>query len=940
MPLKKPLGCAGCSLETKGYSYTTPVGPISSKILFVGEAAGANEAITGTPFSGPAGYMLNRLLGMVGIPRETVRIDNVVRCQPPNNWLSGAPWEETAIAHCDQYIQQTLNMGHQVVVPLGGIAARKLLGIPQGAKNAGIGNLHGTVTRDALDRFWIVPTFHPSFLQRGATNYIGVVLHDLLVAKEIAQNGFQPRLETLEIDPPVERFRAYADELKQAFKRDPNIWLAVDIETPEKEKGVDEGELEDDPTFEITRINFAYEEDHAVTVPFIGPYVFIIQEILALNIKKAFWNIEYDRPRLIHNDCPVAEPAHDLMWGWHMLQSDIPRGLGFVSPFYSRRPPWKHLSDSNPGQYAAIDAIQTVRCANGIERHLKEQGMWQTYIDHMYDLDRLVLRPIESIGLFMERGDAEKGTGLLGTQKRLQGMLDEISDKLTAIVPIKVIPYEKELKTPRTITDADGNLAEGFEVITRKTMGYVCSKCGERNVPKRHNKLKKGNCQDATLIYDEVEINLWVKRGKFNSASPKQVKDYLKARGYKVPKGKNTDETTDHQALESLRKKHKKDPFFDLIIDDRAIRKLKGTYIDGMLERQDEGGRVHGKYTHAPSTLRLSSYNPNLQNLITDGKKEDHLQLGKMFRECVVASPGHIIVEADFSGIEAVVTGWCAGDPDYIRIAKISPHAYLCSHMVGEPADLSWDDQKLIDYLVGYIKKEKRFKIHYNKAKRVVHGSSYGLTPRGMRLTYPEEFPTVTAAEVLQKLFFEIAPKVKAWQDKTILLADKQHYIGGTSHPFRYKHWFWDAISKRYLKPAVARQRMAIGAKVIEINGSHYEVTLGSDAKRAIAFVPQSIASGILKEVALRLMRPNSEYYIGNLFNGKTPIRMLTHDSITLEVPLHEEDYATKMLVAAMLVPIKQMPLPKEWGLGEHLSIGVEVQRGVKWSEMEDVKVA
>ena len=68
--------------------------------MIVGEALGDREVQRGQPFIGPAGGMLDKLLRKVAVDRKEVRIDNTVRCQPPKNWLVGAPWEPGATAQC------------------------------------------------------------------------------------------------------------------------------------------------------------------------------------------------------------------------------------------------------------------------------------------------------------------------------------------------------------------------------------------------------------------------------------------------------------------------------------------------------------------------------------------------------------------------------------------------------------------------------------------------------------------------------------------------------------------------------------------------------------------------------------------------------------------------------------------------------------------------
>lgn len=79
------VDCQLCSLAK---TRTLPVvgkGSHSAKIMFVGEAPGANEDQTGRPFCGRAGDILSELLESIGVKREEVYICNILKCRPPNN---------------------------------------------------------------------------------------------------------------------------------------------------------------------------------------------------------------------------------------------------------------------------------------------------------------------------------------------------------------------------------------------------------------------------------------------------------------------------------------------------------------------------------------------------------------------------------------------------------------------------------------------------------------------------------------------------------------------------------------------------------------------------------------------------------------------------------------------------------------------------------------
>lgn len=377
----------------------------------------------------------------------------------------------------------------------------------------------------------------------------------------------------------------------------------------------------------------------------------------------------------------------------------------------------------------------------------------------------------------------------------------------------------------------------------------------------------------------------------------------MEGAGYQggTSKGAKTDTpSTDKKTLEALVSKA---PIFQDLLDYRAVQKVKSTYVDGTIERLAKGrqqdGRLHAKFLRRPSTLRLSCVDPNLQNVVAD-RGENQLAAG--FRKVIVASPGCVLIESDFSAIEAVLSGYFMGDPNFIRLAALGVHGYHASHVVGRPANLSWSDSELGKYLK-QIKREEP--IQYDKSKRCTYGTLFGMGPFGLHKTYPELFPNLRTAAANQDLLYGICPKLKEWHNGLRYKAWKQGYLGGGDHPFGFKHWFWDVFTWNKWKG---------------------DWDLGKDAKRVVAFYPQSTAGGILYESCLELM--TGERSIGHTYYGSTPIRALIHDSILLEI---EEKYLD--FVLSRLVEVMTRKLPNVGGL----SIGVAIKVGKSWADMEEV---
>lgn len=411
------------------------------------------------------------------------------------------------------------------------------------------------------------------------------------------------------------------------------------------------------------------------------------------------------------------------------------------------------------------------------------------------------------------------------------------------------------------------------------------------------------------IIKSRLPVTRYFVRGEFNPRSPMQLLGLMESRGHAVGTSKNSDKpSTNKKVLEALAKK---DPFYQDILNHRAISKVKSTYVEGVESKLDAASRCHPKFLHKPSTLRLSCKEPNLQNVVQDREQEGEAPIAAGFRNTIVSGPDCTLWEADFGGIEAVITGYCIKDPTYIRLARLGVHAYVASHLIGKPANLKWSDEELGAY---FKKLKKEHDEPYNRAKRVVHGSNYLLSPFGMVRNYPTMFNLKTATEI-QELYFKLCPTLKPWHQQQQLAAHKNGFL---SNRFGYKHWFWD---------------------VFTWNSTAGAYKLGTDGKRVIALEPQGTGAACLKEACLRLLEPTSPSYIGDSYFGKTPVRALIHDSIFGESETETLPSVLTKVYREMTKPIPQLPLPSEWNMGTHLSIGVVIKTGQVWADMEEYAV-
>lgn len=414
------------------------------------------------------------------------------------------------------------------------------------------------------------------------------------------------------------------------------------------------------------------------------------------------------------------------------------------------------------------------------------------------------------------------------------------------------------------------------------------------------------------IVQKEIQVDRWFIHDEFNFASPKHIREYMAAKGLLVRPSKHSKTglpSTDEQTLQRLAKK---DKVFHLILQMRELQKMDSTYATGLLGRIKDDGRIHSKFLHRPYTMRLSSQDPNLQNL--PGEDDDPDSLHSQFRRCIKAAPGCMLVSMDFAAIEAIETGWWSGDKTYFQLAKHGIHSYLVSHRVGKPADPDWDEAKLSSYLRD-IKAEYKNQPVYAALKKTVHTTNYGGTEYQLHSASPDLFPTLKAARELQDYYYELCPLLKEWHAQVRATADRQGYLGGKSHPFGYKAWFWDVTSwdSRYRK-----------------------YRPGTDWNKVVAFYPQSSSAGVLFDAGLRMTDPDSPWFIGDLYHGRTPIRALIHDEFMFEVPKPKVDRLIELASMAMKEPVLKQPLP--WDPTNYLTFDVDVKVGPSWGELEKIK--
>ena len=149
--------CVRCGLCERRTNVVFGVGNRETDILFVGEGPGAQEDLKGEPFVGPAGKLLDDMLSIIDLDRNTnCYIANIVKCRPPEN---RDPMETEQDACVDYLRNQVALIRPKIIVCLGRIAARRLI-----REDFRITREHGTwVEKNGV---WMTAIYHPSALLR------------------------------------------------------------------------------------------------------------------------------------------------------------------------------------------------------------------------------------------------------------------------------------------------------------------------------------------------------------------------------------------------------------------------------------------------------------------------------------------------------------------------------------------------------------------------------------------------------------------------------------------------------------------------------------------------------------------------------------------------------------------------------------------------------
>jgi DNA polymerase-1 len=360
----------------------------------------------------------------------------------------------------------------------------------------------------------------------------------------------------------------------------------------------------------------------------------------------------------------------------------------------------------------------------------------------------------------------------------------------------------------------------------------------------------------------ETEKDIYALAGEtFNIASPKQVGEILFDKLKIIEKAKKTKTgqyTTSEEVLESLRGKHE---IISKILEHRGLKKLLGTYIDALpLLINPDTGKVHTSFNQTvTSTGRLSSSNPNLQNIPIRNEE------GKEIRRAFIPDDGCLFFSADYSQVELRIMAHLSEDKNMID-------AFLSGH----------DIHAATAAKIGKIDINEVTPDMRRKAKTANFGIIYGISVFGLadRMNVERK-----EAKDLIDGYFETYPQVKAYMDKSIEAAQQKGYVETIFH------------RKRYLP---------------DIN-SRNAVVRGYAERNAINAPIQGSAADIIKVAMIRIYTRFQAEQI------KAKMILQVHDELNFSVPVEEKERVEKIVIEEMENAYRMhVPLKADCGWGKN----------------------
>jgi DNA polymerase I-like protein with 3'-5' exonuclease and polymerase domains len=373
-----------------------------------------------------------------------------------------------------------------------------------------------------------------------------------------------------------------------------------------------------------------------------------------------------------------------------------------------------------------------------------------------------------------------------------------------------------------------------------KALEPILTKMSEAGILVDVDSLNKMSVETGKRI-EKLEKAIIKEAGKdFNVASPIQLSEILFDTLGLPTVGIKKTKSGYSTGVSELEKLIDKSPIIKLILEYRQLAKLKNTYLDTLPKLVDENNRIHTTYLQETSTGRLSSRDPNLQNIPIRS------ELGAEIRKAFIAPKGFKLLKADYSQIELRIVASLAKDQKMIETFREGQDIHT-----RVAADLN---NKSLDEVT---KAERR------NAKTVNFSVLYGVSPFG--LAARTDMSAIQAKEYIEK-YFEIYSGIKKYMKDIVAFAQQHGYV----------------------ETLLGRKR-----EMLDINSSIFPVR--NAAQRAAVNMPiQGTAADMIKTAMIEIDKQLPKV------SHESRMLLQVHDELVFEVPDDEIEKVSKLVKTTM----------------------------------------
>lgn len=608
------------------------------------------------------------------------------------------------------------------------------------------------------------------------------------------------------------------------------------------------------------------------------------------DVVKIAWNVKFEAKWHMKYGIKCQGRVFDGMLAKYCLDEERPHGLkDFVKVFFPKYDGYA-INTSNlanepyekVAKYCGIDCDLTLRGMIFLEQRLIKLKFYNLF-RNLLMMGSKVLMESEYRGMLIDRPYLEE---LIKTYKVKMDIAQAKMQNDPAL-----LKFEKQYKKQHLL-DLIKNVQLEIAEIKRK------------DAPNAHTLIKNREQKITNFLNGQFSNKDQYEGMNFNS--PKQLAEFFfnSKYGLRLKPLKMTDSgapSTDEESLLSLVEKDKTG-FLTVLMENRGLVKLFSTYIQGTYDKLDHQCRVHTSFKlHGTVTGRLSSENPNLQNIPRGTTSSD---IKKMF----IPPPGYLMLEVDYSQAELRIVAEIAKDKAMIDIFRKGYNIHVATACVINKCLPDYDvikkkikigealDSKELllpknKDLLFWVKQKKR-------AKTVNFGILYGQTKK--KLSVELECSEQEAQKIIDD-WFKSFPQVEKWIKNQVKFVHKHKYVKSL---FGRKRRLYNIDSDRFFMKLEA-ERQSVNTP---IQGCASDFTLFSQV--------------VIREQILKGELPRDLHQVATV-----------HDSILYYI--RPRDIAK---VVPKLVEICNNPQTMQYFNFEleHVRMKVSPEIGISWVDLEE----